>query len=1042
MLRELTLTEKPPCQHGAGGSPTSWLAIVGPTTRHGEILEVTTPTRLNRTDLPPTRPPHVPDQRTLNLRKKIRIATWNVQTLLRTGYATLLSRELGQYNISLAGICEARWPGNGETITGDHCFIWSGPTDGRGLYGVALAIPTRLRRSLLSWKPVNDRLLSARFLHQHGKMTVIVAYGPTNQAEEAIKDAFSDQLLQLIQEAPPHDITIVLTDFNASLSAASHIASSQPVSGPVYIDTFTNDNGNRLLNLCRSSNLCIADTWFPRKQIHHWTWYSPDGITRKALDHILISQRWRSFVTNCRVYRGAELGNTDHRLLVAEIKLKLKTNTPAKFLPRLDSARLSDPAMQASYQCAITNRYSVLADEVSTDWQHFKSEVCRAAEETIGRAKPAPKKPWISNETLEIIEQRRAARLSGDSDSYRRLNAVRNAAIRRDREKFWEEQATLLESASQRNNQQQVFSLLRRAKAGPRQRSFLVKDSAGAVLSTEHDCINRWQEHFSQLLNHPPIPEDPILTQAANSPIAPNPDCQTTPVSLAEVKAALKKLKNSKAPGICSITAEMLKAGGDNMSRWLTQIINFVWIYERLPDDWRRGIILPFWKRKGDQLVCSNHRGITLLSIPGKLFTRILLSRAIPALHSHRRPQQAGFMPNRSTTDHISALRLLIEKVREFRKDRHLYIGFIDLKAAFDTVDHPSLWKILKTLGVPDKIISLFQRLYGNAESCVRINGKDSDWFTIISGVRQGCVAAPDLFNCVIDYLMTRVTERIPGVTFGNHNLADLEYADDTTMLCNTAEELRDALTIFNEEASKLGLNINWSKTELMHVGEGPDPPPLTFNNITVKYVPTFTYLGSTIAQTGDLKPEIDRRRALASGVMQSLWRPLWRHRSISQRTKLRIYNASVISVLLYGSETWALNKTLAARLDGFDSQALRTIERIHWTQHIPNTEVRRRTQQPPASRIAAQHRVRWFGHVKRLPPEHPTRAVLEFHPQAAGWRRPRGAPRTRWLDVIKQDLRDCHTTLAQAEQLVHDKREWKRMVYLVGSTRPDVQED
>ena len=611
-----------------------------------------------------------------------------------------------------------------------------------------------------------------------------------------------------------------------------------------------------------------------------------------------------------------------------------------------------------------------------------------------------------------------------------------NAAIRRDREKFWDEQATLLETAALHNDQKQVFNLLRRAKAGPRQKSFLVKDGAGEVLTTEHDCINRWKEHFSQLLNHPPIPEDPILTHTANTASIINPDCDTTPVSLAEVKAALKKLKNSKAPGICTITAEMLKAGGDNMSLWLTEIINHVWIHERLPDDWRRGIILPFWKSKGDQLVCSNHRGITLLSIPGKLFTRILLSRAIPAIRSNRRPQQAGFMPNRSTTDHISALRLLIEKSLEFRKDRHLYIAFIDLKAAFDTVDHPSLWKILKTLGVPPKITALFQQLYSNAESCVRVNGKDSEWFPINSGVRQGCIAAPDLFNSVIDHLMARVSERVPGVSLGNYTIADLEYADDTTLLCNTPDQLKDALVIFNEESQKLGLSINWTKTELMHVGDGPDPPPLTFNNISVKFVSTFIYLGSKISKTGDLKPEIDRRRALAAGVMQSLWRPLWRHRSISQRTKRRIYNTSVLTVLLYGSETWPLNKTLAARLDGFDSRALRTIEGIHWSQHISNDEVRRRTQQPLASRLAAQR------HIQRLPQEHPTHAILDFNPQRAGWRRPRGAPRTRWLDVVTQDLRDCGISLAQAANLAQDRPRWKRLVNLVGSTRPVAHED
>ena len=110
--------------------------------------------------------------------------------------------------------------------------------------------------------------------------------------------------------------------------------------------------------------------------------------------------------------------------------------------------------------------------------------------------------------------------------------------------------------------------------------------------------------------------------------------------------------------------------------------------------------------------------------------------------------------------------------------------------------------------------------------------------------------------------------------------------------------------------------------------------------------------------------------------------------------------------MLLYGSETWALNSTLEARIDGFDSKALRRLEGIHWSQHITNEEVRRRTKQAPASALAAQRRVRWFGHVLRCPPEHPTRAILEFNPAAAGWRRPRGAPPTRWLDVLAQDLR------------------------------------
>jgi len=87
-------------------------------------------------------------------------------------------------------------------------------------------------------------------------------------------------------------------------------------------------------------------------------------------------------------------------------------------------------------------------------------------------------------------------------------------------------------------------------------------------------------------------------------------------------------------------------------------------------------------------------------------------------------------MTNRSTINQISALCLIIEKTQEFRKGRHLYIAFIDLKAEFDSVDHVSLWAILACIDVPGKILRLFKKLYGDCQSCVRINGKLSEWLT------------------------------------------------------------------------------------------------------------------------------------------------------------------------------------------------------------------------------------------------------------------------------------------------------------------------
>ncbi|KAG7503735.1 hypothetical protein JOB18_043998 [Solea senegalensis] len=139
-----------------------------------------------------------------------------------------------------------------------------------------------------------------------------------------------------------------------------------------------------------------------------------------------------------------------------------------------------------------------------------------------------------------------------------------------------------------------------------------------------------------------------------------------------------------------------------------------------------------------------------------------------------------------------------------------------------------------------------------------------------------------------------------------------------------------------------------------MYVGDRPDPPPLRLGNNIVEPVESFVYLGSIVTDYGDLKPEIIRRRALAASALQSLWKPLWRHQTISGKTKLRIYNSAILSILLYGSETWPLHKSLASRLDGFDSRALRTIENIRWPQRVSNEALRAHTRQPRASCLGA----------------------------------------------------------------------------------------
>ena len=158
----------------------------------------------------------------LDIRHGLKVATWNVLTLLPDGQDSLASLEFDKYNLDLIGLCETRWRDSGEHLAGNYHYVWSGPNNNSGKVGqagVALAISRNTRKSLISWRPINERMLEACFEHRHGKLTtIIVAYSPTNLAENDKKADFYALLQDVAGSRSPLDITIVLSDTNAALS--------------------------------------------------------------------------------------------------------------------------------------------------------------------------------------------------------------------------------------------------------------------------------------------------------------------------------------------------------------------------------------------------------------------------------------------------------------------------------------------------------------------------------------------------------------------------------------------------------------------------------------------------------------------------------------------------------------------------------------------------------------------------------------------------------------------------------------------------------
>ena len=161
----------------------------------------------------------------------------------------------------------------------------------------------------------------------------------------------------------------------------------------------------------------------------------------------------------------------------------------------------------------------------------------------------------------------------------------------------------------------------------------------------------------------------------------------------------------------------------------------------------------------------------------------------------------------------------IIEKAREFQKNT--YICFIDYTKAFDCVDHKKLWKILEEMGIPDQLTCLLRNLYAGQEALVRARHGTADWFQFGKGVRQGCILSPCLFNLYAEYIMRNagLEETQSGIKIAGRNINHLRYANDTTLMAESDEEITSLLMRVKVESEKAGLKLNLQKTKIMASG-------------------------------------------------------------------------------------------------------------------------------------------------------------------------------------------------------------------------------
>lgn len=950
------------------------------------------------------------------------------------------------YNLDIAALQEIRWSGQGECIIEGDSIFYQGREDSIHRSGVGFFISRRARKSVLEFIGVNERIAVIRLQSKHFNISIISAYAPTLAAEDEIKDAFYDQLQSTLDKLSKRDLILLMGDMNAKVG--KEIDAYSPAIGKHSLHDMSNENGIRLISFANANEMVISGTTFPHKDIHKGTWTSPGNLYVNQIDHILTKTRYRKYIQDVRVQRGADI-DSDHYMVAVWMKAKLRhnkiKNTPHNIKYNLD--KLISEKFRKEFQIEQENRYNTLNNLVDSDegntidimWKNIADATTMAAKVILGCKEKDKKDPWFDDECKEAVQDKSRARsiwienrnnITTERNFKRHrkqvktlLRSKKNTAINRELKQIEDEMDI--------GNTRKAYGNLRILRAGFRPTLSMIK-SNGTTITDNSSIIKCWQEYFNIMLNRP-NPQHPLSGEFYCEPN--NADIELP--TMDEMNKQIYRLKRGKTAGADNIPSELWKSCGDQMRVQLYNLIAKIWSEETTPNDWKKAIIIPIFK-KGSRLCCQNYRGISLLLTAYKILAGIINDRVTAYSEENNiiGTYQAGFRKGKSTTNQIFTVQQLIEKSIEYNVEHWQF--FIDFKQAYDSIHRDSLWLIMKQFGFPNKLIRLTKMCVEGSEGRVRIGKLETVDFEIKNGLRQGCVLSPMLFNLTLEKVVREVTNStnkgVMMLTEGNErNIQLLAYADDVVIFGKSAQEIERTCQPFIETAHKIGLLINQSKTKIMKVSKNSDNSNNNIHkicNMDIEKVSEFKYLGTTLHCSNNTTIELQKRFQAANKCFYALKKFL-KSKNISRKTKIRIYKTIIRPIATYGCETWPLTKVMEHKLQIFENSVLRRIsgpfydaEENRWKRRS-NQELLGYISQPITSYVK-KSRARWAGHVMRAHSSEPAQIALVG--DVAGGKRKRGRPKKRWKDCFEESLVEMNLEGTWKEEC-QDRDQWRQKI-------------
>uniref|UniRef100_A0A8D9AT98 Craniofacial development protein 2 n=1 Tax=Cacopsylla melanoneura TaxID=428564 RepID=A0A8D9AT98_9HEMI len=854
----------------------------------------------------------------------IKIGTWNVKTMAKPGKIYNATKEMRRLKVHIMGISEMRWPGTGVMDIDEHKVYYSGTQNDTHEYGVGFIVHKSFSQKIKNFIPVSERIIVIQIEAKPVNINLIQIYAPTFDHPDSEVEELYDNIAQIQEKIPKHEITILMGDFNAKLGKGNKTdyIGSQGLGD-------RNERGDMLENFIEHQEMVALNTFFQQPPRRLYTWRSPqdrpEKVVRNQIDFILINKRYRNCCTSMRTYPGADI-NSDHVPVIGEFRAKMKT-TKRKTQKRCNMRLMKEPKIREEVSHILNEKMENVEENAPIEEQlEFINEMIQNIKdeylkEDVSREK---KKTWMTDNILNLMEERRMNK--GNTIEYRRLNNQIRKEIREAKEKEKTQNCLEIEAYQRMYDDFNVHRKVKEVTGRFKRRQYgKLLDKDGKIIIEQQEKKERWMQYVEELFEDDRGMMDEITGDSGPS------------IMENEVEIAIKQMKEGKAAGPDNLEIEFMKLLNETGVKKLTKMYNKIYETGILPQPWLTSEFITLPKSTGAKR-CEEYRTISLMSHLLKLFLKIIHRRIYNKCELLISQNQFGFVNAVGTREALFAVQVLVQRCRDVNCD--VYICLIDYKKAFDRVQHKKLMEILKTCGIDEKDQRIIRNLYWDQNATIRVGEEKTDAINIQRGVRQGCILSPLLFNLYSERIFEEALEDAEeGLPINGTRLNNIRYADDTIVFSDSQEGLQNLVNRISVTSSKYGLEMNIKKTKVMVISKNNiQNVNIKVNNQIVERVQHTTYLGTIINENWDMTQEIRSRIARSKATFNQMSQ-LFKSHDLTITTKMRLIKCYIYSILLYGVESWTLNEKHIKKLEAFEMWTYRRILRISWTERVKNEE-------------------------------------------------------------------------------------------------------